>query len=383
MPRQILPKIENLSQQVQGILSRYQWMLDDDFLFADGAQIPQVATIFDRMANQALQFQGDDVSLSELLTLVAYRYDLDDIHVVGHGGYAIVIGNRDISQSPRVMRLVPEHHVRNIVVESDNAPDFEVRLDDEREPIRDATYPLILSDLFMMPRHTTKLIFQTADGKPVQAGGYPASLHCQLLPRVHPFNQPGLDQQLARQSGELLALALASLGVSVADAHGGNGGVLMDADGQPIFHTTRQSDGTLISQYIPVVIDYGYYSRIGTRTLAEMLIKSGVTHAQVQSCLLQHAPNTRVEDRQLSVDSLATIMDQSGLSPAIFGRLLYDILPARLNPLMWINHATHHWQTAKERTYPPLKTRSRLARLYPEFDEVVFPQRIEEYTFVI
>ncbi len=393
MPRQILPHLEALSQQIHGVLSHYRRMLDDEFLFGSGAQMPQVATIFDRVADTPLRFSGEDLSLTDLLTLIAYRYGFEQIRIAGHGGYAIVLGHRTdsitSSEQRRVMRLVPEHHVRDIIADSDTIREFDVRLHNG-DPVRDAEYPLLLSDLFLVPRHTTKLVFYNSDGSQLRAGGYPASLHCQLLPEVHPFNyqphqrQAKLNRPMAEDAGNLLEAALATLGVSVADAHGGNGGVLVDRDGQPMVHQMRLSDGTLREQYIPVVLDYGYYSRIGSRTLAGILVRHGVTFEMVAQCMLLHG-RRRVQRRDDTplIESIAQVIHETDLPRNLFGQLLYHVIPHRLDPFIWIDRADRHWQSAKEKTYPALKTQSRLSRLYPQYDEALFPQRIEEYEFTL
>ena len=380
MPRQILPHLEALSNQIRGIISHYVRMLDDEFLFGSATQVPQVATIFDRVAGHPLQFQGDNLMLTELLTLIAYRYGFESVRIMGHGGYALVIGHQDDTQPSqrRVLRLVPEHHVRDIIARTENAKEFDVRLTDDNEPIRDKVYPLLLSDLFLIPRHTTKLSFYDATGEILQAGGHPAVLHCQLLPEVRAFNQLKADKRMATQAGERLAAALATLGVSVADAHGGNGGVLIGEGGQPIIHHEQAE-----AQYIPIVLDYGYYSEIGPRTLATMLVHHGVSVDSVLAMLEQHASTNTITYADPFVEFLTRAIKESNLPRSLFGRLLYEIQPVLLNPYLWIDPAVKHWQTSKEKTYPPLHSQSRLARLYPVYDEVIFPQRIEEYTFTV
>ncbi|MCA9915114.1 MAG: hypothetical protein KC496_17285 [Anaerolineae bacterium] len=380
MPRQILPHLESLLQQISGIVLLYQSMLDDDFLFGSAAQVPQVATIFDRVNGHTLHFGGEEVTLTELLTLIAYRYGFEDVRVIGHGGYAIVLGHREkiLSQGSqrRVLRLVPDHHVRNILAHGETIRHFDVRLDADNEPIRDEDYPLILSDLFLMPRHTTKLVFREEDGSIAQAGGYPAILHCQILPEVRPFNSTEIDRGLAQQAGELLEAALATLGVSVADAHGGNGGALVGFDGKPIL---RMDQANKEPCYIPVVLDYGYYSQIGTRTLAQLLIRYGITPEDIR----KHLSFSPLASTQSWQQSLTQFIDNSTLPRSAFGRLLLDARPDILDVHVWIEMAAHHWRTAKEKNYPALQAQSRLARLYPDYDEVLFPQRIEEYSFFI
>jgi hypothetical protein len=247
--------------------------------------------------------------------------------------------------------------------------------------------------LFLVPRHTTKLVFQQADGEMLRAGGYPASLHCQLLPEVRPFNvslqsgasrQEALNSRMAEEAGHLLEAALATLGVSVADAHGGNGGVLVGKDGRPIIHRTRLSDGTLREQYIPVVLDYGYYSRIGPRTLADVLVRYGVTFEMVAQCMvLNGRKRVQPRDNLSAVENITTVIENTDLPRHIFGRLLYRVIPHRLDPFIWIDRADRHWQSVKEKTYPPLEAQSRLSRLYPQYQEVLFPQRIEQYAFTL
>lgn len=372
MPRQILPHLERLSRQIDGIISEYCRRLDDDFLFGAGAQIPQVATIFERVGSSPLYFSTEHLSLTELLTLIAYRYGFEAVQVVGYGGYAIVLGHDSTAptahQQRRVLRLVPEHHVRDVVAHGDPLHPHNVRLDDTGEPIRDAQQPLLLSDLFLLPRHTTRLAFYQRDGRVVQAGGYPASLHCQLLPEVRAFNSPELDQRMARASGDLLEAALASLGVSVADAHGGNGGALLGPDGQPLVR-----DGL----YIPIVLDYGYYSQIEPQRLAALLLRYGLNREQLTAWWPARIPN------DASPAALAHSITTSGLPRKAFGRLLYQLQPTLIDAAVWIEQTMANWRTTKERVYPPLRAQSRLTRLYPSFDEVIFPQRIEEYSFTV
>jgi len=385
MPRQILPELEPLANQLRGIVSYYRALLDDEFMFGAAVQIPQAAAIFDRVAQRPITFAGEELRLNELLTLIAYRYGFMDVQEVGHGGYAIVIGHREGGVSAgdqrRVLRFVPDHHVRTITANGRPAYEFDVRLDASGEPIRDPAYPLLLSDLFLMPRHTTKLVFHDAAGQAIQAGGYPASLHCQLLPQVRAFNSPDLDRRLAEDAGNLLEAALATLGVSVADAHGGNGGALVGPDGTAIIR--RNAGETSGGHYIPVVLDYGYYSQIGVKTLAELLARYGVTPPMVEGMLARHAPGIALPHDGPWPVRLAHVIGHSGLPRSTFGRLLYAVDPPILDPSIWIDPAEDHWRTTKEKTYPPLQSRSRLSRLYPDFDEVIFPQRIEAYHFVM
>ncbi len=387
MPRRILPHLEQLSRQIQGVINRYVFMLDDEFLFASASQVPQVATIFDRVTEHPLRFRGEDLTLTELLTLIAYRYGLEDVRVIGHGGYAIVLGQQqatsedESSDQRRVLRLVPEHHVRDVTGRSSKTRDFDVRLSANNEPLRDPAYPLLLSDLFLMPRHTTRLIFTDENGQQLMAGGYPAILHCQLLPEVRAFNQLKADTTLSKAAGNLLEAALATLGVSVADAHGGNGGVLIGHDGNPIWHPLPNHiyGGT----FIPVVLDYGYYAEIGPRTLSDILIACGITR-EVITAFLEDIPSSTALDSDSSLDvALAQVIANSGAPPRQFGRLLYQVQPELMNPHIWIEKADQQWQTIKERAYPPLRAQARLDYLYPDYDEVIFPQRIEEYTFII
>jgi len=363
MPRRILPHLDTLHSQMRSILNMYQRMLDDEFLFAAAVQVPQVAVIFDQAGEKPLSFRGEILSLAEILTLVAYRYGFDSVRRVGQGGYAVVLGNKTISvdQPRRVLRLVPEHHVRNVVADSQPPHEFDVRLDAEQEPIRDPAYPLLLSDLFLLPRHTTRLVFRQADGEIATAAGHPAILHCQLLPEMKPLNGDGLNRQMAQQAGDLLEAALATLGVSVADAHGGNGGVLIGEDGEPIVHAVTEND----QHYIPLVIDYGYYSSIGARKLAQLLLHYAATDPNMPS----------------SQSTLADMISQADQSPGQFGRRLHTA--SVVEPRTWIMPAEHRWQTVKEQTYPALRAQSRLSQLYPDYDEVLFPQRIETYTFHI
>lgn len=391
MPRRVLPHLRDLSDQIGAILGYYCRILDDEFLFGAAIQIPQVATIFDRVNDRRLQFSGEALTLTELLTLIAYRYGFERAETVGFGGYAVVLGQGAPVDAPpveygqrRVLRLVPEHHVRDVLFKPDAPNDFDVRLDAHNEPIRDPDYPLLLSDLFVLPRHTTKLVFLNGDGSPALAGGYPARLHCQLLPEVRPFAGSGLDQRMALEAGNLLEAALATLGVSVADAHGGNGGALIGADGQPIVVRTVLPDGRERRHYVPVVLDYGYYSPIGARTLAAVLMHHGVTGGSVAGLLRQHPAmgallDTLADESRPLVARVAHVIEHSGLPRYAFGRLLYAVTPPILSPGFWIDYAEHHWKTTKERIYPPLQSQARLTPLYPDYDEVLFPQRIEEY----
>lgn len=374
MPRRILPYLEDLSHQLGGIVAHYRRMLDDEFLFGAAMQVPQVATIFDGVDAHPLRFSAEDLSLIELLTLVTYRYGLESVRVMGHGGYAIVIGHAEANtHQRRVVRFVPDHHVRSVVGERD----FDVRLDAHGEPLRDPDYPLLLSDLFLLPRHTTQLIFCDADGQPLQAAGYPAKLHCQLLPEVRAFEKPQLNRQMAQAAGRLLEAALATVGVSVADAHGGNGGALLGNDGEPLVVT--RPDGA--PSYIPIVLDYGYYAEIGAKRLAGLLVEFGIEVEHVRAMLADKAPAYAPPWFAPWEACLAQWIAESGASRQDFGRLLLHT-PA-LDPSLWIDLATHRWQTIKEKTYPPLQTQARLDHLYPSYDEVIFPQRIETYRFTL
>ncbi len=375
MPRRILPHLVGLSNQMQGIVSHYRRLLDDEFLFGAAVQIPHVATIFDRVGDKNLHFSGEDVSFVELLTLIAYRYGFENVQLVGQGGYALVLGHKERQHLRRVLRLVPEHHVRDIVARTTPPRSFDVRLDGDGEPIRDPDYPLLLSDLFLMPRHTTKLVFWESDDAVMQAGGYPASLHAQLLPEVCAFSSINLDQRMAQRAGDLLEVALATLGVSVADAHGGNGGVLVGEGGRHVV----AHDGNGETDYVPVVLDFGYYAQIGARTLARLLIRYGVTDETLRT----HVPVPVPAGVATDVDPLAEVIEQGTVPRHTFGRLLYHLPAARLNPSMWIKPAQDHWHTTKEQTYPSLLAQSRLAYLYPDYDEVSFPQRIEAYNFKV
>jgi len=381
MPSQILPHLSDLSAQIDGIIRYYIRLLDDEFLFGSGGQVPQAATIFDRMIKHRLYFSGDHLTLTELLTLTAYRYGLSTVKVMGHGGYALVLGHPQADvplhdSQHRVMRLVPEHHVRDVTVHGDQSREFDVRLDADGTPIRHPEYPLLLSDLFLMPRHTTRLIFRNANGQNVIAGGYPSILHCQLLPEVRAFNDLKADRSKIQQSGELLEAALATLGVSVADAHGGNGGVLIGADGEPVmFQPTPDSEPI----FIPIVLDYGYYSRISAGRLADVLVRHGVTGEMANRLAPEHPYTGETSLR----DHLKHLIETSDHPPAHFGRWLFHVEPAFLDPHIWVNRSKRQWHTIKERTYPSLRAQSRLSRLYPDYDEVIFPQRIETYTFLV
>lgn len=391
---------QRLTEQIGGLVGHYCRMLDDEFLFASAVQVPQVATIFDRMRRQALPFAGDTMTLPQLLALIAYRYGFTSIKPMGHGGYALVIGHHDDAvPSPeqdlrRVLRFVPDHHVPDVTGQPDKPRSFDVRLNTADEPIREVAYPLLLSDLFLLPRHTTRLVFQNERGELIQAGGRPAILHCQLLPEVIALNQTGLNQEMARAAGELLEAALATLGVSVADAHGGNGGVLVGPDGQPMIFQRRREDGTQITRYVPVVLDYGYYAEIGPKTLASVLVRNQVTLPMMSSLLDGYARNLEpslrdtlqglLRDDSLSVEArFAEIIQKCGLPRQTFGRLMYRVEPPILITQTWIDYSQRHWQTTKERSYPPLYDQSRLTTLYPAYDEILFPQRIEEYRFTL
>jgi hypothetical protein len=260
------------------------------------------------------------------------------------------------------------------------------------EPIRDPAYPLLLSDLFLLPRHTTKLVFEDAEGNVIQAGGRPAILHCQLLPEVLPLNAAGIDQRMAVSAGDLLETALATLGAHVVDAHGGNGGVLVGQDGEPLRFTGPQPDGSVMAQYIPVVLDYGYYSTIGPKTLATVLVRNGVTAAMMRQTLQQAALSadqqahllTMLDDHSQPLEGrFAPIIKESGLDRRAFGRLLYDVQPPVFLPDIWIAPSEQQWRTTKEQSYPPLHDQARLITLYPAYDEILFPQRIEAYHFTL
>jgi len=381
MPRHILPHLSTLSMQINGIINYYIRLLDDEFLFGSAGQVPQVATIFDQVIKHRLYFGGEYVALTDLLTLIAYRYGLTTAKIMGHGGYALVLGHPQANPSVgetqhRVMRMVPEHHVRDVTGEADIFREFDVQLTDDGTPIRDPDYPLLLSDLLLMPRHTTRLIFHNANGRPLLAAGYPAMMHCQLLPEVRAFNQLKADRGKVKQSGDLLEAALATLGVSVADAHGGNGGVLIGGDGGPVTFQPTEDDEPI---FIPIVLDYGYYSQISPKQLADILVRHGVDAAIIKA----RVPNFTYNPDEPLKDQLRQVIAASERPRAYFGRWLYHLDPPLIDPTMWINRSKQHWETVKERTYPALREQSRLSRLYPDYDEVVFPQRIESYTFTI
>jgi len=388
--------LTQLQQQISGILRTFTNMLDDDFLFAAAAQVPQVATIIDAATPYALPFGYQHIDLPQLLAMVAYRYGFTDVAYQGHGGYAIVMRHAQTTSEVRpgtdyrrVLRLVPDHHVQDVMGKPGQPQPFDVRLNAQNETIRDATYPLLLSDVFLLPRHTTRVVFHNQKGQVIQAGGKPAILHCQLLPQVIPLNGDGLNRQMAQEAGILLEAALATLGVSVADAHGGNGGILVDQNNQPVVVT---QSGRGAQQYIPVVLDYGYYSQIEPKRLAQVLIHYSVT-PQMMMDLLAAAAIPTDEREQLTAalrqesssqqDLFAAVIGQSSLPRADFGKLLYALQPPILSPDMWIEPSEAHWRTIKERNYPPLHGQSRLNTVYPTYDEIIFPQRIEEYHFVL
>lgn len=384
------PEIVALSKQMGGFSYHYRNMLDDEFMFSAGMQVPQVATFFDLVGDKPLSFRDQELAFPDLLALIAYRYGLEKIRLMGHGGYAIVFGHAPGSkilyneETRRVLRLVPEHHVRNVLPQTYPPNEYDVELDANFEPIRHPYYPLLISDLFLLPRHTTKLVFHWESGNVAQASGYPAMLHCQLLPEVRVFRNEGLDRRMAKEAGETLEIALATLGVSVADAHGGNGGVMVGQDGQPLIYRGNAPDGAVREQYIPVVLDYGYYSLIGAKTLAAILVRYEVSVQMVRSCLSRKKLATIVDDPDKPpVERIANFIARSDLPRYVFGRLLYQIQPPRLNPHIWISHAEAQWETAKERTYPALQQQARLKNFYPAYDEVVFPQRIETYPFTV
>ncbi len=379
MPHRVLPHLEGLLKQISGVMRRYRLMLDDDLLFGAGVQVPQVATIFDIVSDRRLRFSGEDLQLSELLTLIAYRYGLEDIHVIGHGGYAIVLSaatTESAFQQRRVVRLVPDHHVRDLAG-AGTRRSYDIQLDAKGEPIRLNSTSLLLSDLFLVPRHTTLLSFQDGDGGFLQAAGYPAKMHCQLLPEVRALNHPDLNPSMAHDAGALLEAALATLGVAISDGHGGNAGALLNADGTPVIYRTKYGK----TFYVPVVIDYGYYTRVGSRRLAELLVTYGVTEKMVQALL--DAKNVSLSSELSWPDGLQYVIETSELQAHDFGSLLLDVPEPFLDTGIWINQAEHQWQTVKERTYPPLQDQARLSRLYPQYDEVLFPQRIEEYEFQV
>jgi hypothetical protein len=329
---------------------------------------------------------------------VAYRYGFNGVTRIGHGGYAVVIGHDETPQQRaqrnrpptrremrRVLRLVPDHHVQDIRGGAQQRP-FDVELDDDNQPRRDPNFPLLLSDVFLMPRHTCKLIFYKTKDSAAQAGGKPAILHCQLLPQVIPMNGDGLNRDMAIRAGELLESALATLGVSVADAHGGNGGVLAGVDGKPLIYQKTMPNGQPIDMYIPVVLDYGYYSEIEPRKLGQILTRNGITVEMMQAFLESNGITTSQQqcladtDRPLK-ERFAEIIADSSLKRAHFGRLLYQLDPPIIVPDMWLRYSEEQWQTTQEDNYPPLRDQSRLTTIYPSYDEIVFPQRIEEYHF--
>lgn len=391
------PVFQTLARQLHGIMMSFQRMLDDDFVFGSAQSVPQVATIFERVGSQPLPFAGTTMPLSELLALIAYRYGFKSVKYVGHGGYAIVVGHdEDDLPAPlqdnekfdtrRVLRFVPHHHVQDVLGKPQHLRPFDVRLDAHNEPIRYAGYPLLLSDIFLLPRHTTRLVFRDSHGQVLQAGGHPAILHCQLLPEVIPLNDHGLRTPLAIQAGELLATVLAALGVKVADAHGGNGGVLTDKAGKPLVY--QHPHAPYPEQYIPVVLDYGFYTTIHLRSLATLLAQKGVTVPMLLALINRSGVDTTpyLEFEKLGKDletRLLHIMETSGLSPHTLGRLLFQVQPPILHPHMWLERAMSVWRTTKEKSYPALQDQERLATLYPAYDEIVFPQRIEEYHFIL
>lgn len=395
MPTQYAAILRQLAQQINGLMAGYLRMLDDEFLFAAGTQVPKVATIFEINDRKVLPFGVNTVTLPELLALIAYRYGFTSIRHMGQGGYAIVIGHDPDHAFPqaeaptdpelrRVIRFVPDHHVQNILARPDQRRPFDVLLDEHNEPIRDPAFPLILSDVFLLPRHTIKLVFHDAQGKIRQAGGSPAILHCQLLPEVIPLNASGLNQAMAQAAGLLLETVLASFGTHIADAHGGNGGVLLDAAGEPLRFTTPRPDGTLHTQYIPVVLDYGYYSEIGPKRLAAILAQHQVTPAQVAGIIaaLPQAADLRalLDDAAQPLEArYAAVIAAAGCPRQAFGRLLYQVTPPAILPQLWLDQSEAQWRTTKEKNYPPLHDQARLNVLYPVYDEILFPQRIEEY----
>lgn len=383
-----LPYIPELTDQLGGIFSAYQRMLDDEFMFASAMQVPQAATIFDIMAARVLPIGMNSVTFPELIALIAYRYGFRNVRRVGHGGYAVVFGHGEHMpgvriELRRVLRLVPDHHVQDVMGNPDIPQrSFDVRVDKHNEPIRDPYYPLLLSDLFLLPRHTTKLIFLDIRGEPLQAGGKPAVLHCQLMPQVIPLNQPaGLDRKMADEAGDLLSVALASLGVSVSDAHTGNGGVLVDRDGEPLIFKRPLRDGTIKESYVPVVLDWGYYSEIGPRMLSQILASHGVTVQMVRALLDKHgrASDGLDDESQPLHKRFERVIREADLGKREFGRLLYDVDMPIFTPEMWIRRSMHQWETIKEQTYPALHDQSRLNILYPTYHEILFPQRVEEY----
>lgn len=394
-------KLPRLARQIDGIFGRFVRMLDDEFLFAAGMQVPQAATIFDLIADKAVPFDDEAIHAGYLLALIAMRYGFERVELVGHGGYAVVLGHAsdetshgptvpaDSHERRRVLRLVPEHHVPDITGGPGPRRAFDVRLDANDEPIRDPDYPLLLSDLLLLPRHSTRLIFLTAEGQIARAGGKEAILHCQLLPQVIPFNAASsqLDQRMTIAAGQMLEAALATLGVTVVDAHGGNGGVLVGLDGRPLVDERRLPDGSSVRRYVPIVLDYGYYAEIGPNKMGSILAFHGVTPAMVRD-LLQEAGVHNDDLEAILRDESAThenryvrVIDRTQLPRTAFGHLLYRTDPPVIYPDMWITDAEERWQTANEKSYPPLRDQARLNTLYPAYDEIVFPQRIEQYRF--
>jgi hypothetical protein len=390
--------LKRLAEQISGIFNSYRRLLDDEFAFHAGTQVPQVATIFDLLHDAPLDFKDAMMTLPEVVGATAYRHGFTGVKRIGHGGYAVVIGDDprpgglDLVERTalsrdkrRVIRLVPDHHVPDVLGDPDQPRPFDVRLDGDNEPIRDDDYPLLLSDIFLLPRHTTRLVFQDADGATMQAAGRPAILHCQLLPEVIALNDPELDRRKAEAAGDLLQVVLASLGVHVADAHGGNGGVLVGRKGQPLVLRTYPGDGTIREQYIPVVLDYGYYAEIGPKTLGVILARHGVTAAMVRDLIDRAGAGdgdlraALDDDERPLADRLMTVIRESGLPRQSFGRLLYHVESTVIEPNLWITQSEQEWQTIKERSNPPLRDRRRLHRIYPSYDEIVFPQRVEEF----
>lgn len=396
----VAQSVQQLAKHIQGIFQYYQRLLDDEFAFAANVQVPQVATIFEAVAGRTLNFAGQELTLPELIALVAYRYGFMQVRRRGHGGYAVVLGhdpdseritrfmnNRPAAEMRRVLRLVPDHHVQNVVGNAlQPTRPFDVQLDDNNDPIRDPDYPLLLSDLFLLPRHTTKIVLHDDNGDVLQAGGRPAILHCQLLPEVIEMRDGRLDQQMAVEAGERLAAALATLGAAVADAHGGNGGVLVGPSGKPILRIGRGFDGKMARHYVPIVLDYGYYSTIGPRSLATLLLHYGVTVAMMNTALGMTLPHLAaplqalLHDATLPLDErYRRVIAESKLRRSTFGRLLYYVDPPVVYRNMWIDHTQHHWDTIKTTNYPELRDQSRLRTLYPVYDERIFPQHIETY----
>lgn len=397
MAQRTAPALERLAQQFEGIINTYRRMLDDEFLFASAAQVPQAAVILDAASGRGLSFEGHRMNLADVLALIAYRYGFTGIEPMGQGGYAIVVGHHPDSEAEalmsvdrevrRVMRLVPDHHVRDVMGGGDYLRPFDVRLDADNEPIRDPDYPLLLSDVFLLPRHTTRLVFYDEAGHVIQASGRPAILHCQVLPEVVPMNASGLNRQMAETAGELLEAALATLGVSVADAHGGNGGVLVGRNGKPL---TFEMHGEM--HYIPVVLDYGYYAEIGPRTLASVLIRRGLDgerlSAWLEALAVTEAERRSMREMLMDDDSplerrLGAMISALPVTRAEVGRLLLMVDPPVLRPDIWIERSEQQWRTTKEKNYPPLEDQARLNTIYPAYDEILFPQRIEEYRLTV